>query len=197
MSNSKAPMPVFSLWQRLHLFCHGLNWNIPTYTTANELFRLMELARGLKEKSIAVEIGSYIGASSLMIARGLPKNSRLVCIDTWQNDAMTEGNWDSFEVFKKNTSKVSHKIDPWRMTSVEAGKVFNEEIDFVFIDGDHSYEGVKQDVEIWFPRLKSGGIIAMHDIEWAEGVKRVVVEDVMPNIAREGRLPNLFWGWKK
>lgn len=190
-------MPAFSFRQRLHLFFHGLNWNIPTYTTANELFKLNALAKELGRKSVAVEIGSYIGASSLMIALGLGRDSRLICIDTWQNDAMTEGNWDSFEVFKKNTHKVGHKIDPWRMTSVEAGKIFNEKIDFVFIDGDHSYEGVKQDVDLWLPRLKSGGIIALHDIEWAEGVKRVLVEDVRPYISREGSLPNLFWGWKK
>jgi hypothetical protein len=37
-----------------------------------------------------------------------------------------------------------------------AGINFNEQIDFIFIDGDHSYEGVKKDVDIWFAKLKSG-----------------------------------------
>lgn len=37
-------------------------------------------------------------------------------------------------------------------------------IDFLFIDGDHSYDGVKQDFEMYVPFVKTGGIIAFHDI---------------------------------
>lgn len=37
-------------------------------------------------------------------------------------------------------------------------------LDFLFIDGDHTYEGVKQDFEMYSPFVKSGGIIALHDI---------------------------------
>lgn len=37
-------------------------------------------------------------------------------------------------------------------------------IDFLFIDGDHSYEGVKQDFEMYSPFVKPGGLIAFHDI---------------------------------
>lgn len=38
------------------------------------------------------------------------------------------------------------------------------QIDFLFIDGDHSYEGVKQDFNLFAPLVKPGGIIALHDI---------------------------------
>jgi len=38
------------------------------------------------------------------------------------------------------------------------------EVDFLFIDGDHSYEGVKKDFEMYSPLVKSGGLIAFHDI---------------------------------
>jgi len=198
MGSSSAPIPKFTFSQKLQLFRLGLlKWNIPTYTTGNELFALYELAGTLEKNSYALEIGSYIGASSLMIAKGLNNSSRLFCVDTWQNDAMTEGNWDSYQVFQENTRSVSTKISALRMTSELAAEVCLNQLDFLFIDGDHSYEGVKMDFDIWFPKLKSGGIIAMHDIEWAEGVKRVVAEDVRPNISREGCLPNLFWAWKK
>lgn len=40
----------------------------------------------------------------------------------------------------------------------------NEKLDFLFIDGDHSYEGVKTDFEMYSPLVKRGGIIAFHDI---------------------------------
>ena len=173
------------------------HWKIPTYTTSKELFKLHDLARCLRNNSVALEVGSYIGASSLMIAKGLNRTSRLICVDTWQNDAMTEGNWDSFKVFHSNTASVSMRIETMRMTSAEAGGVFDGQLDFLFLDGDHSYEGVKLDFDIWFPKLKSGGIIAMHDIEWAQGVQRVVAEDVQPNVSNEERLPNLYWAWKR
>jgi cephalosporin hydroxylase len=50
-------------------------------------------------------------------------------------------------------------------------KVFN----FIFIDADHSYEGVKADFEAWSPLLKSGGEIAFHDTNY-EGVTRLLEE---------------------
>jgi predicted O-methyltransferase YrrM len=40
----------------------------------------------------------------------------------------------------------------------------NKKLDFLFIDGDHSYEGVKRDFEIYGPLVRKGGIIAFHDI---------------------------------
>jgi len=40
----------------------------------------------------------------------------------------------------------------------------NKEIDFLFIDGDHSYSGVKSDYEMYSPLVRKGGIIAFHDI---------------------------------
>lgn len=39
-----------------------------------------------------------------------------------------------------------------------------EKIDFLFIDGDHSYEGVKKDFEMYGPLVRKGGMIALHDI---------------------------------
>jgi len=198
MSTSQAPMPIFSFKQKLKLFLIGISkWNIPTYTTNQELLKLYELAKSLPKKSLAVEIGSYIGASSLLIAKGLHNESKLICIDTWQNDAMTEGNWDSFSEFIKNVNTVKKKIETIRNTSVLAGTNFNEKIDFLFIDGDHSYDAVKKDVDIWFPKLKSGGIIVMHDIGWAEGVIKVINEDIQPKLVNYEKLPNMYWGWKK
>ena len=53
----------------------------------------------------------------------------------------------------------------------------NFDIDFLFIDGDHSYEGVKKDFEMYSPLVGSGGIIALHDIvpgppEYVGGVSK-------------------------
>lgn len=48
---------------------------------------------------------------------------------------------------------------------------------FVYIDGNHDYQYVKQDIELWWPRLRNGGIIAGHDFcEHTPGVMQAVHE---------------------
>lgn len=51
-----------------------------------------------------------------------------------------------------------------RMTSeLAAPQIKNGSLDFVFIDGDHSYEGTKKDILLWIPKVKPGGWIGGHD----------------------------------
>ena len=45
-----------------------------------------------------------------------------------------------------------------------AKQLGDDKLDFLFIDGDHSYEGVKQDFEFYSPFVAPGGIVAFHDI---------------------------------
>lgn len=63
--------------------------------------------------------------------------------------------------------------------SVQAAQGFaDNELEAVFIDGDHSYDGVRADIAAWAPKVRSGGIIAGHDytLEHFEGVVRAVTE---------------------
>lgn len=49
-----------------------------------------------------------------------------------------------------------------------AGSMWNNisgDIDILFIDGDHSYEGCKKDIEVWYPYIKKGGVIFLHDYD--------------------------------
>jgi predicted O-methyltransferase YrrM len=55
----------------------------------------------------------------------------------------------------------SHSID----TLNKIKRILNgKKLDFLFIDGDHSYKGVKKDFEMYSPLVRKGGIIAFHDI---------------------------------
>jgi len=68
-----------------------------------------------------------------------------------------------------------------RMTSVEACANFeNESLDFIYIDANHAYEFCKKDLEIWWPKLKYGGVFAGHDYGYGEtrgwNVKKTVDE---------------------
>ena len=65
--------------------------------------------------------------------------------------------------------------------------------DLLFIDGDYSYEGCKADWDLCTDMVKSGECVVFHDYGWAEGVKRVIHEDVMPFVERYDNLPNMWW----
>lgn len=64
-----------------------------------------------------------------------------------------------------------------RMTTAEAATHIKDgSLDFVFIDADHSYEGVFNDIVNWAPKVKKGGAVMGHDIDW-DGVVKAVEEN--------------------
>lgn len=70
-----------------------------------------------------------------------------------------------------------------KMSSVDAARQINDgSMDFVFLDGDHSYEGLKADIAAWLPKVRKGGWIGGHDIDNPEppfdftGVRKAVDE---------------------
>jgi predicted O-methyltransferase YrrM len=52
--------------------------------------------------------------------------------------------------------------------SYDVAPTFRQAVDFIFIDADHSYGAIKKDWQDWFPKVKPGGIIALHDCRTAE-----------------------------
>ena len=148
-----------------------------------------------------VEIGSYLGASAAAMGAGLRavRNdvARIYCVDTWCNDAMSEGFRDTFEQFSRNTAAYVGLLVPMRGRSADVAHSIAEKvsrIDLLFIDGDHSYEGCREDWLAYRQMLGPGARVAFHDVGWAAGVQRVVNEDVRPRVRRERMLPNLWWG---
>src|SRR5439155_14171371 len=119
---------------------------------------------------------------------------KVYAVDTWSNIGMTEGARDTFDEFLNNTKPLGNWTVPLRGHSTELGHQFDKEIDLLFIDGDHSYEAVRADLEVWLPKLKDDGIVAFHDYDWAEGVRRAVREFVVPLQAEGGhRLDSIYW----
>ncbi len=60
-----------------------------------------------------------------------------------------------------------------------AAAVADASLDFVFVDADHSYEGVQGDIAAWLPKLKPGGLLGGHDLDYRPrewGVRRAVGE---------------------
>ncbi len=85
-----------------------------------------------------------------------------------------------YDEFITNIEPVKHIVTPVKMPSVEAAKLYEDKsLFFVFIDGSHLYEAVKEDILAWLPKVKSGGFIGGHDIDQIEefnGVRKAVDE---------------------
>jgi predicted O-methyltransferase YrrM len=125
-----------------------------------------------QDGAIFVEVGCWKGKSACYMAVEIANSNKGIdfyCVDGW---------WGTYQIFKSNTKRVKEYIKPLRMTSLEAAQTFEEQsIDFVFIDADHRYDNVKADIEVWYSKLKKGGVIAGHDYQEARpGVIQAVDE---------------------
>lgn len=89
---------------------------------------------------------------------------------------------DFFEYAKKLLSKFENKIKFIRKTSEEAVSLIPNNLDFIYIDGNHDYEFVKKDIELYYPKVKSGGVIGGDDFNISFlGVCEAVMEFVKRN----------------
>lgn len=126
-----------------------------------------------------VEIGAYLGKSTSYMAVEIinsKKNIRFDVIDTWEG-SLGESNITSrkefiegtlYTDFLNNIEPVKDHINILKMTSLEGSKLYQDNsLDFVFIDADHSYESVKNDIESWLPKVKKGGYISGDDYNWS------------------------------
>lgn len=129
---------------------------------------------GAKVGSI-VEIGSYQGKSALWLGKGAQavSSGTVYAVDPKHANADNR--------FRANMSRagLASTVQPVPMLSSEALKTWNEPIGFLWIDGDHSYEGVALDFYGWSPYVTVNGIVALHDTYSFEGVRKLVDEEIL------------------
>jgi predicted O-methyltransferase YrrM len=149
---------------------------IDTHMSFDERVCLFTLVWSLAERFVACEIGSYLGASTaFMAAAASLKQGHVHAVDTWRNDAMDhEPAEDTFQRFLENTMRFRDVITTHRGRA-EAMKDQVPAVDALFIDGDHSYEGVRANLADFAPKLKRGGLLIMHDFVW-DTVRRAVAD---------------------
>jgi hypothetical protein len=126
-----------------------------------------------KPSSIICEIGVFCGEFAQKLLETQP--SKLVLIDPWQGvigsgdvDGNNYVNYDLEKVYEKlvHVTKNIPFIDLRRGFSDNELQLYPDNyFDFIYIDGDHSYEGCKLDLELSWKKIKPGGIIAGHDYE--------------------------------
>jgi hypothetical protein len=130
-----------------------------------------------------VELGTFKGEFSKTLLSLWPGN--LFMIDVWRELDSSEYDDQSNHLFHqdsylqamKNTSEFSERAHMIRCRGNIARDLFeNESLDFVYIDANHTYESVSDDILTWYPKVRSGGILAGHDylkLEYPEGEKNI------------------------
>lgn len=145
--------------------------------TELEAERMYTIVATLLFGSTLVEVGSYCGRSSSLLGQmAIEHGHELSCVDNFVSGA--PGIIDVEKEFKKNMDRSRVKYQLLCMESKRAAHLFDdEEVDFVFIDGDHRYEGTRDDIKFWFPKLRKGGFMLFHDYNssW-DGVRKAVDE---------------------
>ncbi len=148
----------------------------------------------LPKGGLAVEIGVWQGQFSTTIL-DLIKPEKLILIDPWthiDDDSHVEafvgrtGKTKMDKIFDRVVKKFDDEIKAGQVAlirdfSVPALEMFAPQtISFAYFDGDHSYEGVKSDLEVLFPKMKLGGIMAFDDYHrrgwWGDGVIRAIYD---------------------
>jgi predicted O-methyltransferase YrrM len=145
---------------------HG---TIMPYQNRWEVARLAERVRALGPKTV-LEIGTARGGTLFLLCQAAAEDATIVSLD------LPEGrNGGGFPNWKLPTYKAfarpgqtlrfvrGNSHDPASRDEVHR-LMERRGIDFIMIDGDHSYEGVKTDFELYYPLLAPGGLLAMHDI---------------------------------
>ena len=153
----------------------------------------------LPKGGIGAEIGVWKGDYSARLLE-LARPSKLHLIDPWQTreDPSYDTAWygkargiDMDEVHTSvcnrfRTEVASGQVEIHRAPSVVAMSQFPDaSLDYVYVDGDHAYEGVKPDLEISVRKVRQGGLICIDDHMigkwWGDGIVRAVNETLGQN----------------
>lgn len=156
--------------------------NLPTWHQRSDLAAILNER---KLTGVGVEVGVQTGLHAADIRRNW-KGELLIGVDPWRpygTDVTEEMHNDYAKIAMERLRATDKNFALLRMTSVEAAEWLKSMLnststwgverktrapldpllDFVYLDGDHGYEAVKEDIEAWYPLIRSGGILAGHD----------------------------------
>lgn len=133
-----------------------------------EIRKFLEFLSARKIKSM-IEIGTSAGGTLFLLSRISDKNARIISVDLPGGKGGGYDDWRMplYEAFAAPGQRMSlvRADSHQQATADRVGRLLgNKKVDFLFIDGDHTYDGAKKDFTIYRPLVRDGGIIAFHDV---------------------------------
>lgn len=135
---------------------------------------------------IVIEIGSWVGGGSTRHMGNLlrEKQGKLYAVDTWLGNPAQQIGKERYDpvlsyVYQQFLSNMIHwdlvdVVIPVRMRSTEAARALNVQPNLVYIDGEHSFESVYEDLSTWYPFVKNQGILCGDDWQTWSSVRMAV-----------------------
>jgi predicted O-methyltransferase YrrM len=147
---------------------YGLYSSIAPWQEREELEEVAQRVKEIEPERI-MEIGTYNGGTWYLWARYFDDPEFMLSLD------LPEGAFGGgyraeyqrlLDFMNPDAEMEFVRKDSHEETTLEEVEslVGEEKLDFLYIDGDHSYEGVKADFEMYAPLVRSGGVVALHDI---------------------------------
>jgi predicted O-methyltransferase YrrM len=131
---------------------------VPGWESLPEQETLLAHAALVPETGTIVEIGAEFGMSASLFCKAARPGVQIYSIDLFPDDLMY--------VHQANlqAAKLAGRSKQIKGDSALVGRAWQlGMIDLLFIDGDHTYEGVARDIAAWIPRVKLGGTVIFHD----------------------------------
>lgn len=136
------------------------------------------------ENLVGLELGVYKADSFMTILENCSNIKTLYGVDSYKPyyDVFENRQISIYEsemikaesLLKQKYSPHTDKIKFFECSSIEAAKnIEDETLDFIFIDAEHSYDAVLQDLKLWYPKLKHGGLLSGHDYQMISVEKAV------------------------
>lgn len=166
---------------------------------------LAMLAASTPAEGAIVEIGSFKGKSTVALASVAARYGLgpVVAIDPHTAPSPTDpdlaagaSSFDEFMAGIRGANLEKH-VEAHRTFSREVAKTWSRPIRLLWIDGEHTYKGAKEDFDLFSPYLSKGAIVALHDALHAfEGPIRVFVEEILRSdrFGAAGFVQSIAWG---
>ena len=173
-----GPMADAAALELARSFCWRGGSIRPTQST-EEILWLLDRVRELRPR-VVLEIGTDEGGTLFLWTRVAAPDAVIVAVD--KRPLGRIGRLSPYALARRGFARASQRVelllprDSHSQDTVdEVRRVVSEaSVDFLFIDGDHTYYGVKHDFELYSPLVRNGGLVAIHDI----------ASPVVPGVAR-------------
>lgn len=121
---------------------------------------------------VGCEVGAWLGGTTNALLKRF-RSLHLYIVDPWDKGDKTSttairnspiGLHDAYERFCNNTAWAKERLEVFVAASPGASALVSDSaLDFVLIDGDHRYNAVHDDLLAWWPKVRPGGLVVMHD----------------------------------
>lgn len=153
------------------------------------------------QNPVGVEIGTAEGYTTEYLLETI-SNLQLTGIDPYEDyidwDGKTPKSKENKKSLNEKTKSYANQYKHLYVSSDEAFSLFEDEsLDFVFIDGLHTYEQVLKDCRNYYPKIKKGGLIIGHDFARIEGVNKAVRQFAKEVNKDVSNAKQDLWYWKK